>query len=76
MPYWSVGEGYSGTPWSIKLGIKEESTVVWWHAPPTFLLEVPTSVTIGRQAKGHADVVLAFFTRRAQLPSRSSRWAR
>jgi hypothetical protein len=28
---------------------------------------VPTSVTIGRQAKGHADVVLAFFTQLAQL---------
>ena len=67
MPYWSVVEGYCGTPLSIKLGIKEESTVVLWHAPPTFFLEVPTSVTIGRQAKGHADVVLAFFTQRAEF---------
>ena len=67
MPYWSVVEGYSGTALSIKLGIKETSTVVVLHAPTTFVLEVPNAVSVRRQMKGRADVVLAFFTRSAQL---------
>jgi hypothetical protein len=28
MPYWSVVEGYRGTPLSVKLAIEETSTVV------------------------------------------------
>jgi hypothetical protein len=67
MPYWSVVEGYNGTPLSIKLGIKESSTVVVLHAPTAFVLEVANTVSIRRQMKGRADVVLAFFTRRSQL---------
>lgn len=60
-------EGYSGTALSIKLGIKETSTVVVLHAPTTFVLEVPNAVSVRRQMKGRADVVLAFFTRSARL---------
>jgi hypothetical protein len=41
--------------------------VVVLHAPTTFVLEVPNAVSVRRQMKGRADVVLAFFTRSARL---------
>lgn len=67
MPYLSVVEGYSGTPLTNKLGIKETSTVALLHAPAGFELEVPTSVEVRRQGRGRADVVVAFFTQKSKL---------
>ena len=67
MPYCSVVEGYSGTPLTGKLGIKESSTVAVVHAPVSFVLELPTGVEVRRQARGRADVVVAFFTHKSKL---------
>lgn len=67
MPYWSVVEGYSGTPLSIKLGVKETSTVVLLHAPPDVELDLPASVDVRRRARGRADVVVAFITEKSKL---------
>jgi hypothetical protein len=67
MPYWSVVEGYSGTPLSSKLGIKETSAVAVLHAPDGIELDLPSSVHVRRQARGRADVVVAFFTQKSKL---------
>jgi hypothetical protein len=67
MTYWSVVEGYSGTPLTNKLGIKESSSVALVHAPVGFELAVPAGVDIRRQARGRADVVVAFFTQKVKL---------
>jgi hypothetical protein len=67
MPYWSVVEGYRGTPLSVKLGIKETSTVAVLHAPVSFELDLPAGVEVRRRARGRADVVVAFFTHKPKL---------
>lgn len=67
MPYWSVVEGYRGTPLSVKLGIEETSTVVVLHAPVSFELDLPAGGEIRRRARGRADVVVAFFTHKSKL---------
>jgi hypothetical protein len=54
--------GYSGTPLSTKLGIHEGATVALVDVPPGVLTSLPAGVTVKRQARGHADVVVAFFT--------------
>ncbi len=59
--------GYSGTPLERKLGIKEGHRVELRHAPEGFALELPENARLGRKAAGTADVVLAFFTERAEL---------
>ena len=56
------GSGYSGTPLPKKLGIVEGSTLVLVGAPAGVLDNLPTGVTVKRQARGKADVVVAFFT--------------
>ena len=60
-------EGYSKTPLPIKLGVKENSTLVLVHAPPTFTMEIPSSVEVRRRAQGRADVIVAFFARSTLL---------
>jgi hypothetical protein len=60
-------EDYSRTPLSKKLGIKEESTVLVRHAPKGFELDVSSSVVLRRQARGPADVILAFYVERSTL---------
>jgi len=67
MPYWSVVEGYSGSPLSSKLGIKETSTVAVVHAPVFFALDLPASVEVRRRKRATADVVVAFFTEKSKL---------
>jgi hypothetical protein len=62
--------GYSGTPLAAKLGIKEGATVVLLDAPPGVIGELPAGVVVTRQARGRADVVVAFFTARARLEQR------
>jgi hypothetical protein len=55
------GAGYSGTPLPKKLGIVDGSTVALVGAPGGVLDDLPTGVTVKRQARGKADVVVAFF---------------
>jgi hypothetical protein len=62
--------GYSGTPLPSKLGVKHGSTLALLRAPPGILAELPPGVVVKHQARGKADVVLAFFTCRAEFERR------
>jgi hypothetical protein len=62
--------GYSGTPLPKKLGIAAGSSLALVGAPSGFLPELPDGVTVKRQARGRADVVVAFFTERADFERR------
>jgi hypothetical protein len=66
--------GYSGTPLPRKLGIKPGHRVLLLRAPDGFeettLGELPEDVTVARTARGKADVIVAFFDRRAELVKR------
>jgi hypothetical protein len=63
--------GYSGTPLPRKLGIKPGHLVLLLGAPEGFSLgELPEEVALRRQARGPADVILAFFVRRRELEKR------
>lgn len=62
--------GYSGTPLPKKLGIVEGSSVVLIDAPPGLIAGLPEGVSVKRQARGTADVVVAFFTRRKDFERR------
>jgi hypothetical protein len=62
--------GYSGTPLPKKLGIVEGSSLVLIGAPAGVIQELPPGVSVKRQARGSADVVVAFFTRRRDFERR------
>lgn len=62
--------GYSGTPLPTKLGIREGSSVAVLYAPTDLVFDLPQGVAVKRRAQGKADVVLAFFVRRADLERR------
>jgi hypothetical protein len=66
--------GYSGTPLSKKLGIREDADVVLVGAPDGFELDMaplPAGVTVRRRLGGrNLDVVLLFVTARADLERR------
>ncbi|HUQ62377.1 MAG TPA: DUF3052 domain-containing protein [Acidimicrobiales bacterium] len=66
--------GYSGTPLSKKLGIKNGSTVVLVGAPDGFELELaplPEEVTVRRRLSGqNLDVIVLFVSARAELERR------
>jgi hypothetical protein len=62
--------GYSGTPLATKLGVREASTLFLLDAPVDLPLELPAGVIVKRQVRGSADIVLAFFTRRATFRRR------
>lgn len=64
--------GYSGTPLPKKLGIKEGGRLALINAPPGMLVDLPAGVTVMHNARGDADVVVAFFTRRSEFARRSS----
>ena len=68
--------GYSGTPLPKKLGIVEGSTVALLGAPPGVFDGLPAGVTVKRQARGTADVVVAFFTERRDFERRIEAMAR
>ncbi|HWD53058.1 MAG TPA: DUF3052 domain-containing protein [Acidimicrobiales bacterium] len=70
MRYFATMAGYSGTPLPPKLGIKEGMTLALLKAPPGIVTELPDGVVVKRQARGRADVVVAFFTRRADFERR------
>jgi Protein of unknown function (DUF3052) len=62
-------EGYSGTPLSQKLGIKEGHTVVVLGAPTGFVLpSLPTGVTVAKRLGAAIyDVVVVFVKKRDDL---------
>jgi hypothetical protein len=62
--------GYSGTPLPKKLGIGEGSSVALIGAPPGVLDDLPAGVKVKRQARGRADVVVAFFVEGAEFARR------
>ena len=62
--------GYSGTPLPKKLGIVADSTVALVGAPDGVIDGLPDGVTVKRQARGRADVVVAFFTERRDFERR------
>jgi hypothetical protein len=71
--YAAAVAGYSGTPLPKKLGIKEGHTVAFPRAPEGFertLGELPEGVRVKRRAAGPVDVIVAFFTSRAELQRR------
>ena len=62
--------GYSGTPLSKKLGIKEGFRVVTWHAPDDYadlVAPLPADVTLSTRARTSLDMVHVFTTRRRDL---------
>jgi hypothetical protein len=62
--------GYSGTPLPKKLGITEGSMIALIGAPKGVIDGLPPGVRVKRQARGSADVIVAFFTRRRDFESR------
>jgi hypothetical protein len=62
--------GYSGTPLPKKLGIAESSSLALIDAPKCVIDNLPPGVRVKRQARGTADVVVAFFTRRRDYERR------
>ncbi len=62
--------GTSGTPLATKLGLAPGSTLALLGAPEGWRCELPPGVVVTHRARGHADVVLAFFTRQAVLTRR------
>jgi hypothetical protein len=71
--------GYSGTPLTKKLGIKEGSSVFLLGAPKYYLELVapfPEGARVVRRIDGKTDIVHIFSTERAQIDGRASRFAR
>ncbi len=62
--------GYSGTPLAKKLGIVAGSTLALLGEPSGVVVALPREVTVKRQARGKADVVVAFFTERRDFERR------
>jgi hypothetical protein len=65
--------GYSGTPLTKKLGIKEGHRVAFPSAPDGFselLGELPDGVAVKARASGPLDVIVFFTKRRAELERR------
>ena len=65
--------GYSGTPLAQKLGIKEGSVVVTVGAPAGFaasLAPLPDGAKVTTRVRDGADVIVAFFTKSAELVKR------
>lgn len=68
--------GYSGTPLPKKLGIVEGSSLVLIDAPSGVIGGLPQGVSVKRQTRGTADVVVAFFTRRRDFERRVGSFAK
>ncbi len=70
--------GYSGTPLPRKLGVGPGAAVAFPGAPDGFervLGALPEGVRVKRRAVAPLDLVVAFFTRRAELERRIARLA-
>jgi len=63
------------TPLATKLGIVEGSVLAVLAAPAELVLDLPPGVEVRRQARGVADVVVAFFTGMTALEGRIHRLA-
>ena len=66
--------GYSGTPLATKLGIKAGMNLALLLAPSDFDMDLPAGVVVRRQARGRADVVLAFSTQMARIEPPVRAW--
>jgi len=69
----AASAGYSGTPLPRKLGIKEGEKLALLRAPENFreaLGELPDGVSVSTRTGRDIDVMVAFFTRRAELERR------
>jgi hypothetical protein len=64
--------GYSQTPLPTKLGLREGATLAVLNGPPGVLTDLPSGVAVKHQARGTADIVVAFFTKRSLLERRIS----
>ena len=62
--------GYSATPLLAKLGIKPGATLAVLNAPSGVIVDLPPGVVVKDHARGRADIVVAFFTERAELERR------
>jgi hypothetical protein len=60
-------ESPTGVPLDVKLGVVEGSSLALLHEPPSLAWTPRPGVCVTRRARGHADVVVAFFTRRSKL---------
>ena len=67
--------GSSGAPLPKKLGIVEGSSLALIGAPKGVIGGLPHGVIVKHQARGSADVVVAFFTRRSDFERRIERLA-
>ena len=68
--------GYSGTPLPKKLGIREDARAAFPGEPAGFratLGALPDGAEVRTRARGPLDVIVAFFTRRAELAGRLDR---
>jgi len=69
-----AGAGYSGTPLPKKLGIKPGHRIMLLTAPDGFeqhtLGGLPEGVTVARQVRGRADVIVSFHSERTELARR------
>jgi hypothetical protein len=66
-----MSAGYSGTPLAKKLGIKPGHRLLLLGAPDGFVIDdLPDGVTVARQARGTADVIVSFHTDRAEFERR------
>ena len=75
----STGAGYSGTPLPKKLGIKPGHTVGLIDEPDRFreiLDPLPKDVVFRTSARGRLDVIVAFFTARADYERRLASMSR
>lgn len=68
--------GDPGTPLARKLGITEADTLMLLGSPPDLRLDLPPGVTVRRQARGRADVVVVFVTSSRVLHRRIDTLAR
>jgi hypothetical protein len=69
--------GYSGTPLSKKLGIKENCTLVVVNAPADYdelLSPLPASVRFASTADKHTDLAHLFSTQRSELAQVLAQW--
>lgn len=67
----------SATPLARKLGIAPGQAVAFLHAPPDWAIrDLPEPLTVRRQARGHLDLIVAFFRARRELEQRIPTLAR
>jgi hypothetical protein len=61
---------------STKLGVSESAVVALVHAPKDFWWKAPAGARVTHRVSGHAEVVLAFFTKSAVLERQIEQLAR